>query len=141
MLNVTMPSTSAGPSPASSSAARAASAASRSSLRPESLENSVAPMPAMAAVFMNGVSGQSPGDPHRGRDVVAQAAATRDGDHLLVAGIRYDLTAERERLPRVAGHAEPDGHPAHRRVRRPGRDVPLDQAGRGQDVDEDVLGA
>lgn len=49
MVNVTIPSTSPGVSPASSSAARTASAASRSSLRPESLENSVAPMPTIAA--------------------------------------------------------------------------------------------
>ncbi len=49
MVKVTMPSTSAGVRPASSRAACTASTASRSSLRPESLENSVAPMPAMAA--------------------------------------------------------------------------------------------
>ena len=47
---VTRPSTSAGSSPASSRAAATASAARRSSLRPESLENSVAPMPLMAVV-------------------------------------------------------------------------------------------
>ena len=46
---VTMPSTSSGLSPASSRAARTASTARCSSLRPESLLNSVAPMPAMAA--------------------------------------------------------------------------------------------
>ena len=49
IVNVTSPSTSAGRSPASASAARTASTASRSSLRPESLENSVAPMPTIAA--------------------------------------------------------------------------------------------
>ena len=43
------PSTSAGAIPASSSAATTASQARLSSLRPESLENSVAPMPTMAA--------------------------------------------------------------------------------------------
>ena len=48
MVKVTRPSTSAGRSAASSRAARTASAASRSSLRPESLENSVAPIPTMA---------------------------------------------------------------------------------------------
>ncbi len=47
-LNVTMPCTSDGAMPASASAAATASTASRSSERPESLENSVAPMPAMA---------------------------------------------------------------------------------------------
>jgi len=49
MVNDTRPSTSDGVSPASFNALETASAASRSSLRPESLENSVAPIPAMAA--------------------------------------------------------------------------------------------
>ncbi len=49
IVKVTMPSTSAGVRPASSRAACTASTASLSSLRPESLENSVAPMPATAA--------------------------------------------------------------------------------------------
>lgn len=49
IVNVTMPSTSAGESPASSSASPTASTASFSSLRPESLENSVAPIPTIAA--------------------------------------------------------------------------------------------
>ena len=48
MVNVTMPSTSLGARPASSSAALTASHANCSSLRPDSLENSVWPMPAMA---------------------------------------------------------------------------------------------
>ena len=52
-LNVTMPCTSAGAMPASSSAAATASTARRSSERPESLENSVAPMPAIAVVPEN----------------------------------------------------------------------------------------
>ena len=50
MVNVTMPSTSAGSRPASASAPATASQARRSSVRLDSLENSVAPMPAMAAV-------------------------------------------------------------------------------------------
>src|SRR5882757_11301335 len=49
IVNVTMPSTSAGVSPASSSASSTASEASRSSLRPEFFEKSVAPMPTIAA--------------------------------------------------------------------------------------------
>ena len=84
MVNVTRPSTSAGASPASSSAARTASAASRSSLRPESLENSVAPMPAMAAV-PSGSAVMAGCDPDRGGDVVAEAAPAGYRDHLLVA--------------------------------------------------------
>ena len=49
MVNVTMPSTSAGVSPASPKASRTASAARRSSDRQESFEKSVAPIPAIAA--------------------------------------------------------------------------------------------
>src|SRR5688500_5857511 len=51
--NVTMPSMSAGVSPASRMAASDASAASCSSLRPEFFENSVCPMPAIAASFFS----------------------------------------------------------------------------------------
>ena len=50
IVNVTMPSTSAGVRPASSSASSTASDASRSSLRPEFFEKSVAPIPTMAAL-------------------------------------------------------------------------------------------
>ncbi len=50
IVKVTRPSTSAGVSPASASACRVASADSCSSERPDSLENSVAPIPAMAAL-------------------------------------------------------------------------------------------
>ena len=50
IVNVARPSTSAGVRPASSSASSTASAASRSSLRPEFLEKSVAPMPTIAAL-------------------------------------------------------------------------------------------
>ena len=50
IVNVVMPSTSAGVRPASSSASSTASAASRSSLRPEFFEKSVAPMPTIAAL-------------------------------------------------------------------------------------------
>ena len=59
IVNVVMPSTSAGVRPASSRASSTASAASLSSLRPEFFEKSVAPMPAMAALPDN-----SPGIRH-----------------------------------------------------------------------------
>ena len=49
-LKVTRPSTSDGSIPASRKARSTASTASRSSLRPDSLENSVAPIPAMAVL-------------------------------------------------------------------------------------------
>ena len=54
IVKVIMPSTSAGSMPASSRAALEASAASCSSLRPEFLENSVCPIPAMAATLATG---------------------------------------------------------------------------------------
>src|SRR3954467_13525516 len=50
IANVDIPSTSRGSKPASASAASTASHASCSSLRPEFLENSVAPIPAMAVL-------------------------------------------------------------------------------------------
>ena len=50
IVNETRPSTSEGASPASSSAEVTASAARRSSERPESLEKSVAPIPAIDAL-------------------------------------------------------------------------------------------
>ena len=56
VVKVTMPSTSDGSMPASSRARIVASQASCSSERPESLENSVAPMPATAVVPTNPTS-------------------------------------------------------------------------------------
>src|ERR1700710_179469 len=79
IVNVVMPSTSAGVRPASSSASSTASAANRSSLRPEFLEKSVAPMPTIAAL-----PDSSPviGTPHgQGRvrdDVIPEAVAADD---------------------------------------------------------------
>ena len=52
-LKVTIPSTSAGSMPASRRARSTASTASRSSLRPDSLENSVAPIPTIAVLPVN----------------------------------------------------------------------------------------
>src|SRR3954447_13750098 len=61
IVKVTSPSTSSAASPASASAARVASAESWSSERPDSLENSVAPIPATAATPLKGtVIGSSP---------------------------------------------------------------------------------
>ena len=80
MVNVTMPSTSAGVSPASSSASSTASAASRSSLRPEFLEKSVAPIPTIAALPDSSPGIRRPSDGQRGvgDDVVAKAVAAND---------------------------------------------------------------
>src|SRR3984957_6859274 len=72
IVKVIMPSTSAGLIPASSRAALEASAASCSSLRPEFLENSVCPIPAMAANLATGT-------PWGGGE---------DGDRLAAAGRR-----------------------------------------------------
>ena len=64
-VNVTMPSMSAGVRPASRIAARHASAASCSSLRPESLENSVWPMPATIVSPFTGLpTGRNDGQQH-----------------------------------------------------------------------------
>ncbi len=52
------------------------------------------------------------------------------------------LAEELQGVVGVAGCAEADVHLTHQRFRaRPVRDVPLHQAGRGEDVDEDVLRA
>src|SRR5690349_18678574 len=226
MVNVTRPSTSAGSSPASASAASVASAASRSSLRPESLENSVAPIPAIAAVpeitacpafpapapysphprallsppppsapapsprpppprspppppspppplpappsptplRARPLSAPAPAllappprfapapslrqaEPDRARHVVAEAAPADDLDHAVLPAVLAfpgldHPPGDGQRVPRVAGHAEPDVDLADQRVRAsPVGDVPLHQAGGGEDVDEDVLAA
>ena len=81
IVKVTMPSTSPGFSPASSSAALTASQASCSSLRPDSLENSVWPMPAIAALPASVVAScqallpSEQADGRGPRNVVAEAVA------------------------------------------------------------------
>jgi len=69
-LNVTMPCTSSGAMEASSRAVATASTARRSSERPDSLENSVAPIPAMAtrpAKVWLVIGSAAPGGPARGQ--------------------------------------------------------------------------
>ena len=80
IVKVTMPSTSAGVSPASSSASSTASEASRSSLRPEFLEKSVAPIPTIAALpdSSPGISVTPDRQRRVGDDVVAEAVAAND---------------------------------------------------------------
>src|SRR5262245_62355555 len=75
----TSPSTFSGSRPASSSAAWIASTASCISLRPESLENSVAPMPAMAVRFESQV-GSTVSIPKRSEH--GQRQVRSDGDEL-----------------------------------------------------------
>src|SRR5262245_46485620 len=75
----TSPSTSSGSRPASPSAAWIASTASCISLRPESFENSVAPMPAMAVRFESQV-GSTVSLPKRSEH--RQRQVRIDGDEL-----------------------------------------------------------
>src|SRR6516164_10694930 len=139
IVNVVSPSTSAGLRPASSSASSTASAANRSSLRPESFEKSVAPMPTMAALPDN------TRHPHRQRrrrdDMVAKAIAAHHlyGDQTVLHG--GHLAGERHRVVGVPRHPEtqPNGLDQRRRA-GPVGDVALHQPGVGQNVDEDVLG-
>ena len=154
MTKVTRPFTSAGRRPASSRAARTASAASLSSLRPEFLENSVAPMPAIAAPVMPGSPGVLGGPPGwqgtSTRTVLVtwlprlQLADDRDlvAVGLVVRRVLGDLAGEGQRVAGVARGAEPDLDRAEDRlVAGPGRDEALDQAGGGKDVHEDVFAA
>ena len=110
IVNVTMPSTSAGVRPASSSASSTASAASRSSLRPEFFEKSVAPIPTIAAF-----PDSSPGIRHppmvkrRGRDhVIAKTVAANDFQRdQAVLDCGGHLTPERHGVVGVPRHTEP----------------------------------
>ena len=93
IVNVTMPSTSPGCRPASSIAALTASQASWSSLRPDSFENSVCPIPAIAALplethFVDPLVEQT--DRRCSGHVVTQAVRTfeRDLDQALTVGAR-----------------------------------------------------
>src|SRR5205085_444274 len=87
-VNVTVPSMSVGWRPASSMAARAASEASWSSDRPEFLENSVWPMPTIAALLFNTArSGPS--------------VTLRSGGRLSLAGRRRPLASI---SPPTGGH-------------------------------------
>src|SRR5947209_10600051 len=141
IVNVTMPSTSSGVRPASSSASRTASAASRSSLRPEFLEKSVAPMPTIAALPDSSPLIGTPDGQGRVRDdVIAKAVPADDFqsnqpvvdcghfpfERHGVVGVPRDTEAQTDRLD-------------ERRRAGPVRDVALNQTGVGEDVDEDVF--
>src|ERR1700735_3147494 len=103
MVNVTMPSTSLGDSPASSSAALTDSHANCSSLRPDSLENSVWPIPAMAVVPASFDGGAG--------DVIAEVVGRLEGhlDEVLAAGsldLAGDAAGETQRVVRKRRHAK-----------------------------------
>ena len=147
IVNVTMPSTSLGCSPASSIAALTASQASCSSLRPDSFENSVWPMPAIAAVaaselMLDSVVEQA--ERRRARHVVAEAVAALelDLDEPLAVGalgLAGDAAGERQRIVRERGHAEPDRQLRHHRFGPgPVGEEPDAQPVGGEDVHEDV---
>src|SRR6185437_6123568 len=79
-------------------------------------------------------------------DMVAETVLAHHGDLVAVGlgviDVLGDLAGEGERVAGVAGGAEPDRDRAEDRlVAGPGRDKALDQAGRGQDVHEDVFAA
>ena len=139
------------------SAASTASAARRSSERPESLENSVAPMPAMAVRPENVCAGAISRAPRpSGRTTLTvpvtwspRSLAPRigDGHHAARAVVAQRAlvrhrAGQRHGAARVVRRAEPDvdlRHPAARP--RPVGDVATHQPVRGQDVHEDVLRA
>src|SRR5215470_18719042 len=97
-VKVIMPSTSDGAMPASSSAAFAHSAASWSSLRPESFENTVWPMPAIAA-------GRTLRDAMRTSGLAT--ARAEDGDRLASAR-RREVDLDGQALPHLAGRGADD---------------------------------
>ncbi len=136
-----MPSTSDGARPASARASRTASQASCSSLRPESLENSVAPMPAMAATPPRRLIGRRPGSSTVTVPVTWSPRLLRPRDGHLDRGVvdGGDPAGEDHRVAGVVGHAQ-----AHRHLAQAGRgagpvgDVAPDQSVGGEDVHEDV---
>src|SRR6202041_1504974 len=142
IVKVTMPSTSPGVRPASSSASRTASAANRSSLRPEFFEKAVAPMPTIAALPESSPAIRTPDGQRRVRDdVIAKAIAANDfqRDQPVVDG--GDFPFERHGVVGVPRHTKPQTDRLDERCGAgPVGDVALDQAGVGEDVDEDVLG-
>src|SRR5438105_2370833 len=111
IVNVTKPSTSAGCTPASASAAAVASTASRISLRPESLENSVAPMPAIAARSRRSFTSPSRRQ-HQAdgaRHVVAQAVGAAQRHLDLATLLGGHAAGELHGVARVVRRAQADG--------------------------------
>src|SRR5438309_1215328 len=143
MVNVTMPSTSAGARPASSRAAFTASVAMRISVRPESLENSVAPMPATAAFpasepFLPTCQLESDGSDH----VVAHAVGAPDLDLDVAVGPGAHPARHAHGVARVVGRPEADGDLLEHGVGPgPVGDETPDPAVGREDVHEDVLRA
>src|SRR5262245_43320157 len=146
-VKVVMPSTSDGFSPASASAALIASAVSWSSERPEFFENSVWPMPTIAASLLSVVgigSALRPrqGDDHRARDVVAPGVPPGDLDleRVLALVLLLHGAAHLHGVAREVRRAELDRDPPEDGARSgPIRHVATDEAVRRQDVHEDVL--
>ena len=142
MVNVVSPSTSAGVRPQSASAASVASTESCSSERPDSLENSVAPIPAIAAApDRRHRRRRRATDGHRAGDVVAEATRCRPRRRRRPPSVDLGHRAgEHQRVAGVRRRAEPDrDRPRARRGPGPVGDVALHQPGGGQDVEEDVL--
>ncbi len=104
IVNVTRPSTSDAASPASASAASVASAESCSSERPDSLENSVAPMPAIDAAPLNAAHRR---DLQSGVGVHADRDRGGDVDRGHAVLLRDDVAGEAQRVVRMRRRAEP----------------------------------
>src|SRR3954470_903289 len=148
IVNVDSPSTSLGSTPASSHAATHASSASCSSLRPESFENSVAPIPTIAACPAYECLTLLPSLGQLELDGAGQVRAELVGglyaDDDTSAGRINGLNAagKGEGQVGVGGRAELHPQRGHESLRTaPVGDVALQVAQRGVDVEEDVLRA
>src|SRR5262245_782677 len=144
-VKVTMPSTCPGSRPASAIAASHASTARRRSERPDSFENSVAPIPTTAAAsrswFWSLTGCVSSGQLERdgAGHVVADLVRAPDLDLDDAVVLPADLPRHRHGVARVVGGAEPDPHALEDGVGTgPIGDEAADEPVRGEDVHEDV---
>ena len=148
-VKVTIPSTSLGVQPGVRSiAALTASQASCISLRPDSFENSVWPIPTMAAFPPKTAHASTPSSRLSTAVPVTwsprllvplNVTSTRPSPSL--ARLAGDTSGEPQRVVRVSGHAEADGQLLDHRLRSgPVVEELHAQSVGGQDVEEDVLG-
>ena len=142
-----MPSTCAGSMPASAIAASHASTARRRSERPESFENSVAPIPTMAPASSRLACRSLTTAPrHDGSTSVTvpltwSPRRVRAPDAHLddAVGLAGHGPGHRHRVARIVGRTEADLHRLEQRVRAgPVGDVAPDEPVAGEDVHEDV---
>ena len=142
IVNVTMPSTSAGVSPASSSASSTASDGEPQLAAARVLREVGGADPDDRRLTRQHTRHQAPPiDKRRGRDhVIAETVAANDFHRDQPVLDRGHLARERHRVVGVPRHTEPQPDRLDHRVRTgPVGDVALHQTGVGEDVDEDVL--